>query len=156
MKDRTKNILILVLSFTTVAAFALSAWALLFRDGARSVPMTQLPSVEEPVEKHPESIAMPGYESLSLKANRKKQTLTLPNPAENVCYFRISLYLEDGTLLWESELIEPGCTSKPIKLKKKLKAGVYENARLQYDCFTMDGSMTPLNNGVIGVKLRVS
>lgn len=103
----------------------------------------------------PKSIAIPGYEGLELTAGTKKQTLSLSNPAENACYFQISLYLEDGTLLWLSELIEPGKTSKPVMLSKALENGTYPNAVLRYACFTLDGSMTPLNGAEMKLTLRV-
>lgn len=107
------------------------------------------------VEKNANSIAIPGYEGLELIADKRKQTLCLPNPAQNACYFQISLYLEDGTLLWESELIEPGELSKPIKLSMTLEKGSYPNSVLHYACFAMDGSMTPLNGAEMKLTLRV-
>ena len=106
------------------------------------------------VEKNPDSIAIPGYEVLELKANSTKQALCLPNPAQNVCYFQISLCLEDGTLLWMSELIGPGSTSKPISLIKPLDKGIYPNAILRYSCFKMDG-VTPLNGAETKLTLWV-
>ena len=107
-----------------------------------------------PIEKNPDSIAIPGYELLELQANNSKQTLCLPNPEQNVCYFQISLYLEDGTLLWMSELIGPGSTSKPISLIKPLDKGIYPNAILRYSCFKMDG-VTSLNGAETKLTLWV-
>lgn len=109
---------------------------------------------ETVVEKNPEAIAIPGYEILELQANQKQQSLSLPNPPQNVCYFQISLYLEDGTLLWKSELIEPGAVSKPILLHQKLAKGTYANAVLKYDCFKADGQ-TPLNGAETKLALWV-
>ena len=106
------------------------------------------------IEKNQDSIAIPGYEILELQANSLKQTLCLPNPEQNVCYFQISLYLEDGTLLWMSELIAPGTTSKPISLIKPLDKGTYPNAILRYSCFKMDGT-TPLNGAETKLTLWV-
>ena len=107
-----------------------------------------------PIEKNPDSISIPGYELLELQANNSKQTLCLPNPEQNVCYFQISLYMEDGTLLWESEMIAPGATSKPISLIKPLDKGTYLNATLRYSCFKMDG-ITPLNGAETKLTLWV-
>lgn len=107
-----------------------------------------------PIEKNPDSIAIPGYEILELQANSSKQTLCLPNPEQNVCYFQISLHMEDGTLLWESEMIAPGATSKPISLIKPLDKGTYPNAILRYSCFKMDG-ITPLNGAETKLTLWV-
>lgn len=111
-------------------------------------------TLETTVEKNPDSIAIPGYEVLELQADSKNQILCLPNPHQNVCYFQISLFLEDGTLLWESELIEPGSTSKPIILVQTLEKGTYSNAILKYSCFKMDGK-TPLNGAETKLTLWV-
>lgn len=109
----------------------------------------------ETVEKNPDSIAIPGYEILELKANSKRQGLCMPNPPQNCCYFKIFLYLEDGTLLWESELIEPGQTSKPIVLSDALEKGMYPNAVLRYACFRMDETLSPLNGAETKLTLWV-
>ena len=111
-------------------------------------------SEETHVQKNPDSIAIPGYEVLELSADKKTQALRLSNPLQNVCYFRISLYLEDNTLLWSSELIEPGATTEPIQLIKTLEKGTYTNAILKYDCFKMDG-ITPLNGAETKLTLWV-
>ena len=97
------------------------------------------------VEKNPDSIAIPGYEMLEMKAGSKEQSLCMPNPPQNCCYFQITIYLEDGTLLWQSELIEPGTNSKPMVLSKALEKGMYPNAILRYSCYRMDESLAPLN-----------
>lgn len=111
-------------------------------------------SEEENVQKNPNSIAIPGYELLEFDSNKKTQTLQLSNPAQNDCYFQISLYLDGNTLLWKSGLIEPGKTSDPIRLAKVLERGTYTNAVLKYDCFKMDGK-TPLNGAETKLTLWV-
>ena len=107
------------------------------------------------VEKKTDSIAIPGYEGISLKANSKEQEIGFPNPAQNTCYFQISLMLEDGTLLWHSELVAPGEISNPITLEEPLEAGVYPNALLKFDCYTMDGAMRALNGAATKMTLHV-
>lgn len=112
------------------------------------------PSTESTVEKNPDSIAIPGYEVLELQAGSRAQKLCLPNPLQNVCLFQISLYLEDGTLLWQSERIEPGTTSAPMVLTRELEKGTYPNAVLKYACFRLDGT-TPLNGAETKLTLLV-
>lgn len=107
------------------------------------------------IEKNPDSIAIPGYEMIQLVADTKKQTLSFPNPPQNMCYFQISLLLEDGTMLWESDLIEPGKTSKPIVLTKPLGRGTYPNSILRYSCFSMDDERSPLNGAETKLTLLV-
>ena len=99
------------------------------------------------------SIAIPGYETLSFMAGQKTQEVTLYNPAENTCYFRMSLVLEDGMTLWTSDLLEPGMAFTRLDLKKSLKAGVYP-ATIHYDCYSLK-DQTPLNGAEINVTLEV-
>ena len=108
------------------------------------------------VEKRADSIAIPGYEGITLKADSKEQEIGFPNPAQNTCYFQISLILEDGTTLWQSELVKPGEVSEPITLNEPLAAGVYPNSLLKFDCYTMDGSMRSLNGAATKMTIHVS
>lgn len=121
----------------------------------------KLPNGEEiqqsgPVEKKPDSIAIPGYEGINLKADSKEQEIGFPNPAQNTCYFQISLILEDGTTLWQSELVKPGEISESITLNEPLAAGVYPNSLLKFDCYTMDGNMRSLNGAATKMTIHVS
>ena len=102
-----------------------------------------------------ETISIPGFIELNLQADTQQQTISLYNPAENDCWFEISLLLEDGTLLWKSEWIAPGDISKPIFLEKSLEAGTYTRATLQYKCFKRDESLAPLNGAEAKVTLLV-
>ena len=113
------------------------------------------PQIEESVEKNPNSISIPGYEILELKADTRDQTLCMPNPPQNCCYFQMSLYLSDGTLIWQSELIEPGSNSKPMVLLHSLNKGMYANAILKYSCYAMDEELTPLNGAETKLTLKV-
>lgn len=117
-------------------------------DGANSVS-------SDNVQKNEDTISIPGYESITLAADKKQQTVGLPNPANNTCYFKIFLVLEDGTILWESNLVEPGQISDPIKLNSPLEAGTYRNAVLKYECYTMDGQMRQLNGAATKLTLIV-
>ena len=49
-----------------------------------------------PVEKNQGSISIPGYESITLTAGEKKQTVGLPNPAKNSC--SSSPWVENSTM----------------------------------------------------------
>ena len=100
---------------------------------------------DAPVKKNTDTIDIPGYEALAFQAGSKTQNISLSNPPQNSCYFRISLLLEDGTLLWMSDLIAPGYGSKEITLSKELKEGSYPNSVLRYECFSLDGKLTQLN-----------
>ena len=143
--------IVLVLSFCLVFLLVFAIY-LHFNDSTHS---QSLSTVIPTIEKNPDSIAIPGYEILELKANTNQQALCLPNPEQNICYFQISLHLENGTLLWQSELIEPGKTSKPIVLTESLSKGTYPKAVLRYACYRMDEDLTPLNGAETKVTLWV-
>ena len=138
-----------------IAVFLVAALAvILFSCGGPKEP--EPPVVKEtiaPEEENP-SIAIPGYEGISLEAGTKKQSVALNNPESNTCYFLISLYLEDSTLLWQSDYLAPGEVSENIVLSQKLEPGTYK-AVLHYDCFRMNQELSPLNGAETKLTLRV-
>ena len=106
-------------------------------------------------EKNTDTIDIPGYGSITLKADAAEQSVNLYNPEQNTCYFRMTLLLSDGTQLWQSGLIEPGKGIYDITLEQTLAAGSYEDAVLKYECFAMDDAQTPLNGSEIKLTLNV-
>lgn len=119
------------------------------------------------IEMNP-NISIPGYESLEFKAGKEKQSVDFYNPDENTCFFRISLVVKDETdtangeernvgeetVLWTSEMIEPGEHVKSIKLGKELESGEYA-AILKYECFSLKDK-TPLNGSNVELTLNVN
>lgn len=100
-----------------------------------------------------DSIAIPGYEGIHLKADSTTQSVGLSNPAQNMCLFRISLCLEDGEVLWTSEEIKPGEITDPIVLTHTLTKGVYPNSVIRYETFSMDDSHSPMNGATTKLTL---
>lgn len=99
-------------------------------------------------------ISVPGYEKFRLKAGSRKQKVYLTNPKENTCYFVMSLVLEDGTVIWKSDYLEPGTAFDRIMLDEPLKAGNYENVTLKYDCYSLIDKKE-LNGSAIKINLEV-
>ena len=145
----------ILLEITITVAITLGVVAIGIRYGWFDKKIEDNPPTESTVEKNPDSIAIPGYEALELKADTREQTLCMPNPPQNCCYFQLSLYLPDGTLLWQSELIEPGSNSKPMVLLHPLSKGEYAKAILKYSCYSMDETLTPLNDAETKLTLKV-
>lgn len=106
-------------------------------------------------KKNTDTIDIPGYGSITLKADDAKQTVNFYNPEQNTCYFRMTLLLSDGTQLWQSGLVEPGKGIYNITLEQALSAGAYEDAVLKYECFAMNDEQTPLNGSEIKLTLNV-
>lgn len=100
-----------------------------------------------------DTIDIPGFDSMSIQAGIKEQNVNLYNPEQNTCYFKMSLYLNDGTLLWESKLIQPGKAVYNLTLNQPVDAGEYQDCILKYECFSMDENQTPLNGSEIHFTL---
>lgn len=148
--------LVWILLFITLLAVCVSIWAVFLRPGS-SAPGEAIaaPVQTESIVKNPDSISIPGYEAITLKADALEQILSFKNPAQNVCYFKMTLLLEDGTVLWESGYVEPGGTSDPVVLTRVLEKGSYPNSILKYQCFTLDEAKSPLNGAETKLTLRV-
>lgn len=101
------------------------------------------------------TISIPGYEKIVLKAGTRQQNVNFHNPEVNTAYFKISLWLPDGTKIWQSNLIEPSKGIYNITLNQTLSVGEYENAILKYECFAMNDDLTPLNGSDIKLTLQV-
>ncbi len=99
-----------------------------------------------------DSIAVPGYDTFTFKAGAKTQQITLHNPEENTCYFKLSLILADGTTIWTSDLLEPGMAFTSIELDKALDKGTYSDVTLKYDCYSLK-DQSQLNGAAIKVTI---
>lgn len=105
-------------------------------------------------KKNTDTIDIPGFDMMYLKAGTTEQQVNLYNPEQNSCYFKMSILLDDGTQLWQSKLIEPGKGIYEVTLSQALEAGAYENAVLKYECFAMDEAQTPLNGSEIRFTIK--
>ena len=149
-KERGKNILIGLLAAALLAAVVV---ILVLLSGGRNETEAVSTPTPTPLVKNTDTIDIPGYECLQVKADTEKQEFALNNPAQNTCRFKITITLADGTELWQSDLIEPGKTSETIVFSRTLAVGSYPDTRIHYDCFAMDADETPLNSAEIKVTL---
>lgn len=161
-----RDYLMLILALVAIVAVLVAVWAVSERGKTASSGTQQTAQHEDtqssaettskPIEKLTDGIDLPGYSSLSFRADTREQTVTIPNPPQNFCWIRASLLLEDGTLLWTSDLIAPGESSDPIVFSAPLSAGEYKNAVLKYECFLMDEAKSSLNGASTKLTLKVS
>lgn len=149
VNQKKKSLLLVILGLFLVIAILALIWKQLDEGNAEAPKSTEPDITEqvqnESVEKLTNSISAPGYISLEFKANETEQNIVLPNPPENFVWFRMSLILEDGTVLWTSNLVAPGDISEPIVLGKPLEEGEYANAVLKYDSFADEAGRNALN-----------
>ena len=109
---------------------------------------------EEPRE-ITENILVPGYSGAEMKAGDTTLSLRIGNPEENTCYLQATLQLEDGTVLYESGLLEPGTGFEQIELTQTLEAGTYE-ALVHYQGYSMDEERSELNASDSAFTLTVT
>ena len=104
-------------------------------------------------EKNDGTIDIPGFEKLSFKAGLKKQSVNFFNPKENACYFQITLFTEDGNILWKSKVLKPGESISKLQLNKELENGSFP-AILRYDCFSLEDK-SALNSAEVKLTINV-
>lgn len=90
-------------------------------------------------------IQIPGYGTAEMKSGDTSLYLSIGNPKQNECGFYATLKLDDGTVLYKSELLEPGYGLTEIPLSHTLEAGEY-TAIVYYECVTLDEEQKPLNS----------
>lgn len=100
------------------------------------------------------SASIPAMTGIELTSGTLEQDIQLYNPDENPCVFVVSLYLGDGTLLFQTDPIHPGCTTEAATLTRVLEEGRYKNAMLIYDCYSADGNMTPLTRCELIIEIN--
>jgi len=104
--------------------------------------------------KNTNSITIPGFEALTIKARKTTQSVELYNPERNQCYFEISICLPEGTELFRSGLLAPGKSINTIELSHALEPGIYPDAIIKYSCFALD-TLELLNGADVTFILEV-
>ena len=104
-------------------------------------------------ERQDNTITIPGMTGITMKSGQLQQTVEFYNPEQNTCYFVLSLYLSDDTLIYQSDFLAPGEHISEIMLNQALQRGVYGKCRLVYECFTLD-NMCALNTGEVILEIN--
>ena len=104
-------------------------------------------------ERQDNTITIPGMTGITMKSGQLQQTVDFHNPEQNACYFVLSLYLSDDTLIYQSDFLAPGEHISEITLNQALQRGVYGKCRLVYECFTLDNKCA-LNTGEVILEIN--
>lgn len=103
----------------------------------------------------PESIMLPGFDTLVMNYNTHKVDIALLNPDGNDCYFRYHIVLKDsGEELYKTGLIKPGTAVTSFKVDKKLKKGKYPIV-INVDTVSLKDQDKSYNGGAIEAVLEV-
>lgn len=101
-------------------------------------------------------ILIPGFDTIHFKAGEITQDVLFRNPQENQCSFMMSIYLENGTEVWTADdVLNPGEAFLKIDLEQKLARGIYRNAVMKYECYSLDDGVR-LNGADIRVTIEVN
>lgn len=99
-------------------------------------------------------IQIPGYDTIHFKAREIKQSVFFRNPEDNPCCFRMTLSLASGVPVWVSDdVLYPGEVFTKIDLEREMKPGIYRNAVLKYECYSVEG-MHKMNGAEIRLTLK--
>ena len=101
--------------------------------------------IENEASAQPAGVQIPGYGTAEMNSGDESLHLSIGNPKTNECGFYTTLKLEDGTVLYESELLKPGYGLTEVPLSQTLEKGEY-TAVVVYRCVTLDEEETPLNS----------
>ena len=98
--------------------------------------------IEDKGEQKKSGTRIPGYSTAEMNAGDKTLKIS------------IGIKLDDGTVLYESELLKPGQGLTEVPLTQTLEKGEY-NAVVAYQCVLLDEENTPLNAAESGFTLIV-
>lgn len=92
---------------------------------------------------------------LVFEHGKETHGVTFSNAKDNLFAFKLSLYLADGTLLFESGYINPGCKIDHIELTKSLKVGLYSKALMVYRVYSTDDTRSEISQCEFPIEIRV-
>lgn len=81
------------------------------------------------------SIAIPGFDRIAFQSNSTNQKVNLYNPDTNTCSMDFSIIMQDNSVLWSENNIQPGYGLYNIQINKKLEKGTYEGCKFSVRCY---------------------
>lgn len=132
MKKKKKYIIALILLAIVIVILVLLFYFCQRHNANPTADVTSTTESESldftPYNNTEDTITIPGIDGLNLKAGQLQQQVDFCNPSQNKCYFQISMFLSDGTLIWKSDYIAPSAEISEITLYKKLQRGLARNS----------------------------
>lgn len=100
----------------------------------------------------PDSITIPGFDEWEIAANETYVACDLYNPDGNICYFEITVTLQDsGSVIYHSKLLRPGQHLYHVELQTPIPAGRY-NAVMHYSTISIEDN-SPMNGADVPFTL---
>lgn len=160
-KKKMYNAIVVLLLIVLIAIVGILAYAILTEKeqvGSSAHIDSEASEWDDGIENEGETlgrILVPGYSGAKMKAGDKVLALRIGNPKENTCYLQATLMLEDGTVLYESGLLEPGMGHEKVELTQTLEAGEY-SAYVHYQGYSMEETPEMLNSCDSAFVLKVT
>lgn len=123
----------------------------LLQNASREFEAEQMPPQSNAIS---ESLSIPGFETMTIPADKNTVPVYFYNPEGNPCYFEISLIvLGKDEEIYKSKLVSPGQELYQIELTKPLSKGTYD-AIIHYNTFALS-DYSDLNGANVPFKLIV-
>ena len=120
-----------------------------------TLPEIQLNGDDGYIENAPQQgIELPATTGLVFNGGSKTQSVDFYNPSKNQCVVTVSLYLADGTLLYESDYLRPSDVVQTIEISRELKTGLYKGALMVYNCYSMTEPYVPISRCEFPIEIR--
>lgn len=91
---------------------------------------------------------------LSFLADVTEQDVNIQNREENSYCFVVAIYLGDGTLLYESPMVQPGDSLTSIRLSQTITEGIYQNSIMVYRFYSTDDFHTVVSQCEFPIEIR--
>lgn len=107
------------------------------------------------VNKDPEQVLIPGYETITVDKDNIHSETILVNPEGNLCYMQYEIRLTDTQeVIYQSGFLEPGKAIPGFDLDSEVDKGEYD-IEVVLNTFDINEYEQPLNGGVIDATLQV-
>lgn len=150
IKNRIKRNVLIALSITAILLLLLYGGYQLIAKDTIAIDdnlSDYSPQIELSNNVNANSIAIPGYDEITMQANSDEMYVALWNPKDNPCYFKFVITLEkEDEVLYESKLVPPGKAITSVKLNRKIKEGRYP-ILIRMETYSLEDGSTPLNSG---------
>ena len=129
---------------------------------ADALPAAAVGHQDEPPEETPNTpqadinssvISLPGFERLTSNG-RVIHADVVHNPAQNACYFVVTLIMPGGAEIYRSGYLAPGQSLGDVEMLVPLPAGTYEGVIARYSTFAIN-DLKPLNGADVKFILEV-
>ena len=136
---KTNNLAIrLLITIALIIAFLMIALPLC-KDRKNNAPFPEIDFTDDDgfkKQEKPKTATIAYCGDITVEAGKIPTDLTIENSQKNKCDMVATLYLSDGTVLYQTARLKPGDKEVVAEFETTLEKGTYNNVILCYDCYT--------------------